>query len=301
MFKPIRLIPDNPNINFLKLRWPAITMSSILVLISIVLCFAPGLNFGIDFKGGLVIEAKFQTAPDVAELRTELNTLNLGQITLQQVGADASDVMFRIPQQPGGDAGNQTAIAAIRAHFTDRVSEYRRIEAVGPQVGGELIKTSLYAVLLSIGGTLAYLWFRFDRGFSIAAITALIHDVALTLGFFAIFHLDFDLSTVAAVLLISGYSLNDTVVVFDRIREDMRKYKSKSFLEIAHIALNETLFRTMMTSGTTLLVLISLFVFGGEVIRNFTIALIFGILVGTYSSIFVATPVWLLLEKREKK
>jgi len=162
-----------------------------------------------------------------------------------------------------------------------------------------LIHTSIYAVLLSIGGTLAYLWFRFDRSFSVAAITALIHDVMMTLGFFALLHLDFDLSTVAAVLLISGYSLNDTVVVFDRIRENMRKYKSKLLLEVAHISLNETLFRTMMTSGTTLLVLISLFVFGGEVIRNFTTALIFGILIGTYSSIYVATPVWLLLEKKK--
>jgi len=299
MFKPIRLIPDNPNIHFLNLRKISLIFSSVLVLASLVLSFTPGLNFGIDFKGGLVIEAKFKTAPDVAALRTELNTMNLGQITLQQVGADASDVMMRIPQQSGGDAGNQAAIAAVRGHFETRVSEYRRIEAVGPQVGGELIKTSLYAVLLSIGGTLAYLWFRFDRGFSIAAVVCLLHDVVLTLGFFAIFHLDFDLSTVAAVLLISGYSLNDTVVVFDRIRENMRKYRSKSFLDIAHLSLNETLFRTMMTSGTTLLVLISLFVFGGEVIRNFTTALIFGILIGTYSSIFVATPVWLLLEKKK--
>jgi preprotein translocase SecF subunit len=246
-----------------------------------------------------VIEAKFKTAPDIAALRTELNALNLGQITLQQVGADASDVMFRIPQQTGGDAGNQAAIATVRGHFADRVAEYRRIEAVGPQVGGELIKTSLYAVLLSIGGTLAYLWFRFDRGFSIAAVVCLLHDVILTLGFFALLHLDFDLSTVAAVLLISGYSLNDTVVVFDRVRENMRKYRSKPFLEVAHLSLNETLFRTMMTSGTTMLVLISLFIFGGEVIRNFTTALIFGIFIGTYSSIYVATPVWLLLEKRK--
>ena len=300
MLRPIRLIPDNPNINFLKLRMPAMIMSLVLVLASLALCFVPGLNFGIDFRGGILIEAKFKAAPDVTALRTELGTLNLGQITLQQIGTDASDVMFRIAQQPGGDAGNQTAIQTVRGHFSDRVAEYRRVEMVGPQVGGELIKTSLYAVLLSIGGTLAYLWFRFDRSFSVAAITALVHDVMLTLGFFALLHLDFDLSTVAAVLLISGYSLNDTVVVFDRIREDMRKYKSKSFLDIAHLALNETLFRTMMTSGTTMLVLVSLFIFGGEVIRNFTTALIFGIFIGTYSSIYVATPVWLMLETKPR-
>jgi preprotein translocase subunit SecF len=301
MFKAIRLIPDNPNIDFLKIRQPAMILSVILVVASLVACFTPGLNFGIDFKGGILIEARFNKTPDVGQLRQELGAMNLGAITLQAVGTDGMDVMLRIPQQPGGDTGNQQAIQKLRDHFSERVLEYRRIEMVGPQVGGELIKTSLYAVLFSIGGILAYLWFRFDRGFSLATIVALVHDIILTLGFFAVTQIDFDLSTVAAILLISGYSLNDTVVIFDRMRENMRKYKSKSNLEIAHLSLNETLFRTMMTSGTTMLVLISLYIFGGEVIRSFTIALIFGIGIGTYSSIWVASPAWLILEKERVK
>lgn len=297
MFKPIRLIPDNPNINFLALRKASLILSSILMLASLITCFVPGLNFGIDFKGGILMEARFDSVPDVTTLRDELHKMNLGAITLQAVGTDGTDIMLRIPQQEGGDEGNHVAIQKVRDHFNGRVAEYRRIEMVGPQVGDELIKTSLYAVLLSIGGILAYLWFRFDRSFSLATIAALVHDIVLTLGFFAVTHIDFDLSTVAAILLISGYSLNDTVVVFDRMRENLRKYKSRPNLEIAHISLNETLFRTMMTSGTTLLVLISLYIFGGEVIRSFTIALIFGIVIGTYSSIWIASPVWLLLEK----
>ncbi len=300
MFKAIRLIPDSPNINFLKIRYPMMMISGILVLTSLVLCFKPGLNFGIDFKGGILIEARFKDTPNIPDLRKELNGLGIGDITLQQVGTDVSDVMLRIPQPATGDSGNQTDIQTVRGHFGDRVAEYRRIEAVGPQVGGELVKTSIYAVLMSIGGTLAYLWFRFDRGFSIAAIVCLVHDVMMTLGFFAVTQLDFDLSTVAAVLLISGYSLNDTVVVFDRIREDQRKYKSKSLLETAHIAINETLFRTMMTSCTTLLVLISLFIFGGAVIRSFTSALLFGIVIGTYSSIYIATPIWMMIDRKRE-
>ncbi|HCM83488.1 MAG TPA: protein translocase subunit SecF [Alphaproteobacteria bacterium] len=301
MFKPIRLIPDNPNIHFLAIRTPALMASIAITLIAIVLIFAPGLNFGIDFKGGILIEARFEQTPDVANLRGEMEALGLGQIALQAVGTDGHDIMLRIPQQQDGDAGNQLAIQKVRDHFGSSVTEYRRIEMVGPQVGSELIKTSLLAVILSTAGILAYLWFRFDRAYSLATIAALMHDIIATLGFFAITQIDFDLSTVAAVLLISGYSLNDTVVVFDRIRENLRRYKSKTNLEVAHLSLNETLFRTMMTSGTTLLVLISLYLFGGEVIRSFTLALIVGIIVGTYSSIWLAVPVWLMLEKEKPK
>lgn len=301
MFKPIRLIPDNPNIPFLAIRKQALIASIVITLVSLVLAFAPGLNFGIDFKGGILIEARFENTPDVPTLRGELEKLGLGQIALQSAGTDGHDIMLRIPQQHGGDAGNQAAIQKIRDHFGGNVTEYRRIEMVGPQVGNELIKTSLLAVVLSTAGILAYLWFRFDRAYSLATIAALLHDIIATLGFFAITQIDFDLSTVAAVLLISGYSLNDTVVVFDRVRENLRKYKSKSNLEIAHISLNETLFRTMMTSGTTLLVLLALYFFGGEVIRSFTLALIVGIVVGTYSSIWLAVPVWLMLEKEKPK
>lgn len=213
MLKPLRLIPDNPDINFLSLRSPALVLSVILMLASIVVCFSPGLNFGIDFKGGILMEARFDSAPDVGALRSELGGMDLGAVALQAVGTEGTDIMLRIPQQEGGDTGNQAAIQKVRDHFQGRVAEYRRIEMVGPQVGGELIKTSLYAVLFSIGGILAYLWFRFDRSFSMATIAALVHDIILTLGFFAITQIDFDLSTVAAILLISGYSLNDTVVV----------------------------------------------------------------------------------------
>ncbi len=299
MFKPVRLIPDNPGLNFLALRKAALIISAIMVVGSLVLLATRGLNFGIDFRGGILIEARFDAAPDVAALRPELEHLNLGQVSLQATGSDGHNILIRVQQQTDGDTGNQRAIQTVRDTLGKRVAEYLRIEMVGPQVGDELRSASLFAALLSVGGILVYIWLRFDRAFSVATVLALLHDIIITLGFFSLLHLEFDLSTVAAVLLISGYSLNDTVVVFDRIRENMRKFKTKPMVELSNFSLNETLFRTMMTSGTTLLVLVSLFLFGGEVIRNFTIALIFGIVIGTYSSIYMAAPAFLLFEKRK--
>ncbi len=294
MFHGVRLIPDNPGIPFMRWRRLGLGFSAFLIIASLVLLFTRGLNLGIDFKGGVLIEARMQQAADIGALRTELDALHLGQITLQQAGAP-TDVMIRLPQQEGGDAGNQQAIQTIKASLGDQVESYRRVEMVGPQVGQDLFKTSVQAIVLSIGGILLYIWFRFDRGYALATIGALLHDVIVTLGFFSLTHLDFDLSTVAAILLISGYSLNDTVVVFDRLRENRRKMKKTSLLEVSNLSLNETLYRTMMTSGTTFLVLLSLFIFGGEVIRSFTAALIFGIVIGTYSSIYVAAPLLLVI------
>ena len=294
MFHGVRLIPDNPGVPFMRWRGAGLSFAAFLIIASFVLLFTRGLNLGIDFKGGVLIEARMNQAADIGALRTQLDTLHLGQITLQQAGAP-TDVMIRLPQQDNGDTGNQQAITAVKEALGNQVASWRRVEMVGPQVGQDLFKTSLQAIVLSIGGILLYIWLRFDRGYALATIGALLHDVIVTLGFFSLTHLDFDLSTVAAILLISGYSLNDTVVVFDRLRENRRKMKRTSLLEVSNLSLNETLYRTMMTSGTTLLVLLSLFIFGGEVIRSFTAALIFGIVIGTYSSIYVAAPLLLVI------
>lgn len=278
------------------MRWQnaGLAFSALLIAASLVLLFTRGLNLGIDFKGGVLVEARLAQAADIGALRTQLDELGLGSITLQQAGAP-TDIMIRVPQQPGGDTGNNQAIEIIKNSLKDQVASYRRVEMVGPQVGQDLFQTSLQAIILSIGGILVYIWLRFDRGYALATIGALLHDVIVTLGFFSLTHLDFDLSTVAAILLISGYSLNDTVVVFDRLRENRRKLKKMPLIDVSNLSLNETLYRTMMTSGTTMLVLLSLFIFGGEVIRSFTAALLFGVIIGTYSSIYVAAPLLLKL------
>lgn len=304
--KGIRLIPEDTNWNIIGLRFIAYGVSAILLLGSISLTVSKGLNFGIDFTGGTVIEIRTPETPDLGALRTQLNSLELGAISIQEFGAP-DDLLIRLPQQEcEGDEAElscaevqQLAIEDVRQALNDTYAEagevdYRRIEFVGPQVGQELKQQGMMAVLFSLAGILAYVWFRFEWQFGVASIVALAHDAIATIGLFALTQLEFNLSTVAAILMIAGYSINDTVIVFDRIRENLRKFKKMPLPELFNKSVNEMLGRTLVTSGTTLLALLALYMFGGEVIQGFIYALIFGIIVGTYSSVFVAAPVLLL-------
>lgn len=304
----LRFFQSTPKIDFMRLRLAAIGGSVAAVLLSIILVFAPGLNFGIDFEGGILIEIETPEPPDLADLRNRLNTLELGSVALQEFGA-SNDILIRVPKQEGENEGvaQQNAIDAVKAELEAALGEdisYRRTEFVGPKVSQELLEDGLLAIGLTLVAVLIYIWFRFEWQYGLGAILALIHDVVLTIGVFAIFQLEVNLSTVAAVLTIVGYSLNDTVVIFDRIRENLRKYKTLPMKDLINLSINETLARTIMTSVTTLLALLSLFLFGGEVIKGFTFAMIWGVLVGTYSTIYIASPVLYYLNLRsigEKK
>ncbi|MCB1650574.1 MAG: protein translocase subunit SecF [Alphaproteobacteria bacterium] len=300
--KGLRLIPEETNLNFIGLRWLAFALSAAMILGSIFLVAKDGLNFGIDFTGGTAIEIRTPVAPDLADMRSRLNALDLGAVSIQEFG-QADDLLIRLPQQEGGADVQKAAIDKVRGaldemYAQDGVVDYRRTEFVGPQVGKELKKQGLYAVLFSLIGILAYIWFRFEWQFGVAAVAALAHDVIITVGLFALTQLEFNLSTVAAILMIAGYSINDTVVVFDRIREDLRRYKKKPLTELFNLSINQMLSRTLMTSFTTVVALVALYLFGGEVLRGFVYALIFGIVVGTYSSIYVASPLLLFLNVR---
>lgn len=277
------------NIDFIGKRFFAFILSMVLIIGSIGLIVSKGLNFGIDFTGGTMIEIRIdgEEAPDLGEMRKTLNALDLGSISIQEFGAP-NDLLIRLAEQGKGDAAIAKVKESLSASYEN--IDYRRVERVGPQVGEELKQKGLYAVLFSMIGMLIYIWFRFEWQFSIAAIGALLHDSIITIGLFAFTQMEFNLSTVAAILMIAGYSINDTVVVFDRIRENLRKFKKMPIFELLNKSVNQTLSRTMMTSITTLLALVALWVFGGEVIRGFVDALIFGIVIGTYSSIFVASP-----------
>ena len=298
MFR-LRILPENTSIPFMKERKIAFIISIIVVLTSIGLLFTKGLSFGIDFTGGTIIEIRVDVEkPDLASMRKELNDLEIGSISLQEFGT-SQDLLIRMPQQDGGAKAQKLAVEKVRGVLGDEV-EYRRIEFVGPQVGKELIRAGVLAMLLAIGGILVYIWFRFEAPFAWAAIIALSHDAIATIGLFSLTQMEFNLSTVAAVLMIAGYSINDTVVVFDRMRENMRKYKKMPMVELIDKSLNETLSRTVLTSVTTLLALGALWFFGGEVIQGFVNALIFGIVIGTHSSIFVAAPMLLLFGVRSK-
>jgi preprotein translocase subunit SecF len=293
-FKGNHLIPDNTFIRFMALsRW-CFLFSMIAVVVSIALFAINGLNYGVDFKGGTMVEVRSKTGPaDLGELRGKLGGLGLGDIQIQTFGQD-TDVLIRVVEQQGGERVQQEALNKVLEALGDQF-ERRRAEVVGPAVSSELRTTGLIAVLCSIIAIILYVWFRFEWQFAIGAVVALSHDVMITVGAFSLLYLEFDLSTVAALLTILGYSVNDTVVVSDRIRENLRKYKRMPLDELLDKSLNETMARTVMTSVTTLVVLLSLFILGGEVIRNFTFAMMFGVVIGTYSSIFIVAPLILKL------
>lgn len=290
----LRIVPAGTNIQFINKRIVAMALSAFLVVGSLGIYMTKGLNLGIDFLGGIMLEVKTKGPSDIADLRSRVAGLGLGDISLQEFG-EPDVVLIRVQRQDGGDNAQQEAVATVKTALGDAVVEYRRTELVGPTVGAELQESAFLAVLAAIGAILLYIWFRFEWQFGVGAIIALAHDVITTIGLFSLFALEFNLSTVAAVLTIAGYSINDTVVVFDRVRENLRKYKKMPLTELFNRSINETLSRTVNTSLTTMLALLALFVFGGEVIRGFTIAMMWGICIGTYSSIALAVPMLLYL------
>jgi preprotein translocase SecF subunit len=248
-----------------------------------------GLNLGVDFRGGILIEIQTREPADLADLRSRLGGLGLGEVTLQEFGAE-TDVLINVRRQEGDEKAQIKAIEAVKTELGDLVDEYRRVEFVGPKVGDELKQAGALATILALAGIGIYIWFRFEWQFAAAALVALIHDVLSTIGFFALTQIEFNLATLAAVLTIAGYSINDTVVLFDRVRETLRKYKKLAMFDLLNLAINATLSRTVLTSVTTLLALTALFLFGGQVIRGFTAGLIWGVVIGTYSSIGLAVP-----------
>jgi len=298
----LKIIKSETNIKFMKIKKITLFLSLTLFLLSLGSIIFKGLNLGIDFTGGTLIEARFDKKINLNDLRIEMNKLDLGEIQLQTIG-NQNDVVIRVQEKQISSEKQSEAIEIIKNSLKENSVEYRRTEYVGPKVGGELVNAGIIAVIFSLFGILIYIWLRFQWNFALGAIIALIHDVILTLGFFSFLKLDFNLATVAAVLTIAGYSINDTVVIYDRIRESMRKYKQSSFDDVINISLNGTLSRTLTTSLTTLLALGALFIFGGIVISSFIIALIWGVLIGTYSSLYVASPILAFLgsDNREKK
>ncbi|MHA7772738.1 protein translocase subunit SecF [Roseibium sp. M-1] len=293
----LRLVPDNTKIKFMWLRKVSFPLSILLVIASLAGFFTVGLNYGIDFKGGTIIEIKTDGPADIADIRASLSDLNLGDVQVQEFGG-SDDILIRVEEQPGGETAQQSVVNKIRSIFEGENVDFRRVEVVGPRVSGELAQAGALAVAASLLAILFYIWFRFEWQFAIGAILTTANDVVITIGLFVLLQLDFSLSSIAAVLTIIGYSLNDTVVVYDRIRENLRKYKKRSLPEVLDMSINETLSRTTMTSVTTLLALAALYIFGGEVIQSFTLAMIFGIVIGTYSSIFLAAPFLILFNLR---
>lgn len=293
----IRYFPIEPKINFVAKRWVFHAISIFLVLGSVALYLTRDLNFGVDFKGGIVMEVQTDGPAKLDDMRRALNSLNLGDVTLQQFGED-DVVLINVPRQEGDDSAQQTAIELVKTTLGQNVVEYRRTESVGPKVGEELRMGAIIATVLSLMGIAIYVWFRFDMNFAWAALIALTHDVIATVGFYALTQYQFDLSTLAAVLTVAGYSINDTVVIYDRVREELRRYKKTPVPEVLNKAMNATLSRTTLTSLTTLLALFGLFFLGGEVIEGFAAGIIFGILVGTFSSWGVAVPLLLFTNLR---
>jgi preprotein translocase subunit SecF len=285
----LRLVPDDTKIPFMHLRSVSFPLSALLAIASVVLFFTVGLNFGIDFRGGTLIEVQSKSGTaNLASMRSTLNRLDVGAVQLQQFGPP-TDVLVRIEQQPGGDAAQQAVVEKARAALGDAY-EIRRVEIVGPTVSRELVQGGIIGSAISLLGILIYLWFRFEWQFALGAIIATMHDVTLTIGFYAVTQLEFDLSALAVILTILGYSLNDTVVLFDRIRELLRRYKRMATDELLDNAMNATLPRTVITASTSFLALLGLYFFGGELIRGFTAAMIFGVVVGSYSTAMIAAP-----------
>ena len=282
----------NKNIPFLKFHLIGFVISLTLVILSFLSFFYSGLNFGIDFKGGTLIEIETEDNVGIAEVRKTLGELSLGDIQIQEFGSK-NDILIRVEEQLGGDEAQQNVVGVVKDQLNNNLKSnvtYRRTEVVGPKVSSELIQAGGMAIIAAVFAMLIYIWFRFEWQFSLGAVVALIHDVILTIGVFCFTQLEFNLPIIAAILTIVGYSMNDTVVVYDRVRENLRKHKSYSMLDLLNLSINNTLSRTIMTSVTTLLALVSLYVFGGSVIKGFTFAMIWGVLVGTYSSIFIAAP-----------
>lgn len=291
----LRIVPDETHFDFTRFRRISFPISAVLSICAITLFFTHGLNFGIDFKGGTLLEVRAKSGnADIATMRTTLGGLGLGDVQLQQFGGPA-EVLIRVAEQPGGDQGQQAAVQKVRAALGDSV-DYRRVEVVGPRVSGELLAYGMLGLMFAILGILIYLWFRFEWQFALGAMIANVHDIVLTIGFMSISQVDFDLTSIAALLTILGYSLNDTVVIYDRIREMLRRYKKMPMPQLLNESINSTLSRSIITHVTVTLALLALLLFGGNAIHSFTAVMMFGVvLVGTYTSIFIAAPILIYL------
>jgi len=291
----LRIVPDDTKFDFMRFRRISFPISAMLSIAAIALYFFHGLNFGIDFIGGTLIEVQTKAGPaDLGRMRSTIGSLQLGDFQLQQFGAP-NDVLIRISQQPGGDEAQQAAVQKVRTALGDEV-EYRRVEVVGPSVSTELLAYGTIGLVLAIVAILIYLWFRFEWQFALGAMIANVHDIVLTVGFMSLTRVDFDLTSIAALLTILGYSLNDTVVIYDRIREMLRRYKRMSMPEILNASVNATLSRSIVTHVTVAMSLLALLLFGGQAIHSFTATMMFGVvLVGTYTSVFIASPILIYL------
>jgi len=289
MLRPLIVIRHIPNLNFMGWHKIGFALSLVMTLGSIVLFLVQGLNYGIDFAGGTLIEARTLQGPaDLAAMRTTLDRLGLGQVALQNFGSP-NEVLIRVPRQPGDDKAQMAGVDKIKAALGNTV-DYRRTEVVGPTVGNELIRAGVIATVLALLAIAAYVWFRFEWPFGVGAMLSTLHDTLTTIGLFALLQIEFNLTTLAAILTIAGYSINDTVVIYDRVRESMRRHRSMNFADLINRSLNETLSRTILTVSTVALAVLSLLIFGGAVLRGFSIAMLWGVVVGTYSSLFIAAP-----------
>lgn len=321
----LKLVPDETTIQFIKMRFLALGLSAFLIIGSITALFTLGLNFGVDFRGGVTIEVADNEPIDIGSVREAVRALNLGDVQVQEIQdfadtkpaivvtveqqdapvADETEAVAEAAPASDGEAGEDADSGAVLENAQQQASllvqsalrellgddiEFRKVDVVGPTVSGELIQKGAMAVIFAIGAMLLYIWFRFEWQFSLGAIVALVHDVIITMGMFAVTRLEFNLAIIAAILTIVGYSMNDTVVVYDRVRENLRKFKQRALGEVLDLSINDTLSRTVMTSVTTLLALGALYLIGGDVLRGFTFAMIWGIVIGTYSSVFVASP-----------
>lgn len=292
--KLLRIIPDGTKFPFMAFRRISFPFSALLSVFAVVMFFTVNMNFGIDFTGGTMMEMRAKSGSlDIHKVRLAAEHMNLGDVEVQEFKENA-EVSLRFPLQPGGDKGQQVVVEKARAAFATDF-EFRRVEVVGPRISGELVQSGTLGVVASVVGVLIYLWFRFEWQFAIGAVIATLHDLLMIIGFYSLTQIEFNTTSIAAILTIVGYSVNDTVVVFDRIRELLRRYKKIPINELLDLAINQTLARTFLVSFTAMLSLLALVIFGGNVIASFSWAMLFGVIIGTYSSIFIAAPVLIYL------
>ena len=298
---PLKIFPSNTNFDFMRVKNLNYALSIFLFILSVVWVGIYKFNFGIDFAGGISMELRINQTPDLAKMRMVLNELNIGEIVLQNFGSD-KDISIRagISSEENLMHNIELIKSTLKQNFPYEI-EYRKVDFVGPQVGNQMIQSGIMAMLLSFLSIMVYIWIRFEWQFGIGVLAALIHDAVLSLGFLSVTKLDFNLSTIAAILTIIGYSVNDTVVIYDRIRENLRKYNKKTIGTIINMSVNETLSRTTITVFTTLLANLALILYGGEAIKSFSILVFFGILIGTYSSIFISAPIITLFNFKNLK
>ncbi len=295
---PFRIFATRPNFDFMGKRWYGFIVSLALTVLSLALLFGKGLNLGIDFTGGILMEIHTAQPLDLGQMRTALSSEAFGEVSLQNMGSP-QDVMIRIQVSETDDQAAVTArVKDVLAGLATQSIDYRKIDYVGPTVGQELVEAGIWAVLLCFAAIMCYVWFRFEWQYGFGAILALLHDSIMLMGFFAVTRFEFGLTAVAALLTIVGYSINDTVVIYDRIRENMRRFKKMPVFDLLNLSMNETLSRTILTASTTLLASLALALFGGEVIEGFAWAMVFGVIVGTYSSIYISGPALIYLNIR---